>query len=143
VLKLFGHENVTTTSELQKIGRQLFGSKFLGVFEQDCLPLSSMKNKYAIINVDKKRNSRGNLNRGSHWVAIANKSGKLLIFDSFGRQTKKLLQHLYKQMKKNKIGYKDTEYDAEQHWIQQNCGQLAVSWLVYFDKYGPEKAKLI
>ena len=141
---MFGHEGITNTSELQRIGMKLFGSKFLGVFSQDCLPLSSMKNKYAVINVDKKRDSRNNLNRGSHWVAIGGYGdGKLMVYDSFGRPTKKLLQHLYKQMKKNKIGYKDTEYDAEQHWIQQNCGQLAVSWLVYFDKYGPEKAKWI
>ena len=141
---MFGHENVTNTSELQKIGMKLFGSKFLGVFSQDCLPLSSMKNgRYAIINVDKKRDLRGNLNRGSHWVAISSYGdSKLMVYDSFGRPTKKLLQNLYKKMKKSNIGYKDTEYDQEQ-WLVAHCGQLAVSWLVYFDKYGPEKAKWI
>ena len=95
-----------------------------------------MKNKYAIVNVDKKRNSRGKLNKGTHWVAIAGYGdSKLMVYDSFGRPTKKLLQHLYKQMKKNRIGYKDTEYDAEQHWIQQNCGQVSIAWLVFFVKY--------
>ena len=123
----------------------MFGSKFLGIFAQDCLPLSSMKNgRYAIINVDKKRNSSGNLNKGSHWVAVSSYGdGKLMVYDSFGRPTKKLLQHLYKQMKKNKIGYKDTEYDAEQHWIQQNCGQLSMAFLQYYDTYGAAKAKWI
>ena len=121
----------------------MFPQKFLGVFSQDCLPLSSMKNKYSIINTDKKINSRGELNKGTHWVAVSSYGdGKLMVYDSFGRPTKKLLQHLYKKMKKNRIGYKDTEYDQEQ-WLVAHCGQLAVSWLVFFDKYGPERAKLI
>jgi len=102
-----------------------------------------MKNKYAIVNVDKKRNSSGNLNKGTHWVAIcSDKSGKLLIFDSFGRQTKKLLQHLYKKMKKSNIKYNDTEYDVDQYLLA-HCGQLCVAFLKFYDMYGADKAKYI
>ena len=142
---MFGHEGMTTSSELQQIGRQLFGNKFIGVYAQNCLPMDYMKqNKYAIINTDKKRDSRGRLNKGTHWVSIASdNNGKILIFDSFGRPTSKLLKHLYNQMKKNNIKYQDTEYDQEQHWIQENCGQLCMTWLKYFDMYGLEKAKWI
>lgn len=142
---MFGHEGITTSSELQQIGNHLFGSKFLGVYPQNCLPMDYMKqNKYAIINTDKKRDSRGRLNPGTHWVSIAGyDNGKIMIFDSFGRPTSKLLKHLYSQIKKNNLKYKDTEYDAEQHWIQENCGQLCMTWLVFFDKYGADKAKFI
>ena len=102
-----------------------------------------MKNKYSIINTDKKINSRGELNKGTHWVAVcSDKSGKLLIFDSFGRPTKKLLQHLYKKMKKSNINYKDTEYDIDQYLLA-HCGQLCMAFLQYYDTYGAAKAKWI
>lgn len=102
-----------------------------------------MKNKYAIVNVDKKRNSSGNLNKGTHWVAIcSDKSGKLLIFDSYARPTKRLLKDLYKKMKKSKTKYQDTEYDVDQ-WLIAHCGQLAMAFLQYYNTYGAAKAKWI
>ena len=68
ILPLFGHQGITTSSELQRIGSRLFGprlhtkkTRWLGVYAQNCLPLSKMKNAYAIVNTDKKRDSLGNL----------------------------------------------------------------------------------
>ncbi len=160
ILPLFGHEGITTSSELQRIGSRLFGSRlhsdcnrWLGVYAQNCLPLQHFQSgrRYAIVNTDNKRDSSGNLNKGTHWIAVASFKSKIetkvdnsvMIFDSFGRPTKKLLKHLYKSLKNDNIIFKDTEYDAEQKWITENCGQLCMTWLKFFDLYGPEKAKWI
>ena len=63
----FGHNKTTTTSELNSIGKELFGNKYLGTFAQDQLPskIYEAPSKYAIINVDTTGLP------GTHWVAIA------------------------------------------------------------------------
>ena len=140
----FGHNKTTTTSELNKIGKELFGSKYLGTFAQDALPpvIYSKISKYAIINVDTTGMS------GTHWIGIAGltasprsfdqrslTNGKIMVFDSFGRASKTLLPLLRQTI--------DTDSDAEQKQIQLSCGQFSMAWLVFFDRYGPKNAKLI
>ena len=141
----FGHNKTTTTGELNKIGKELFGSKYLGTFAQDRLPAVIYKkpSKYAIINVDTIGMP------GTHWVAIAGLSNsnerssrgkavnKIMVFDSFGRASKFLLPLL---REKSVI---DTDPDAEQKQIQSSCGQFSLAWLYFFEKYGAKNAELI
>ena len=136
MIKKFGHSRTTTNTELDKVGKQLFGAKYLGSFPQDDLPEKIYKkenNLYAIINVD----TRGM--PGSHWVAIAGlpNSIRILVFDSFGRASKTLLPTL---RQKNVI---DTDNDAEQREVQLSCGQFSLSWLLFLEQYGFKNAALI
>ena len=131
----FGHNKTTTTSELNSIGKELFGNKYLGTFAQDQLPskIYEAPSKYAIINVDTTGLP------GTHWVAIAGlpNSKKIMVFDSFGRASKTLLPLL------RQGSVIDTDSDAEQKQIQLSCGQFSMAWLYFFEKYGPKNAELI
>lgn len=134
MVKKFGHDGTTMTSELNKIGYSLFGRRFLGAFAQDQLPdeIYDGTSKFALVNTD---TSDG---RGEHWVGVAGIPGskKVMIFDSFGRATKTLLPLL-------RGGTIDTEYDHEQKKIQDSCGQFSMAWLKFFEGYGARRAKNI
>lgn len=138
-VRKFGHEKTTSTMELNLIGKRLLGNKFLGSFSQDKLPkkIYTKPSYYAILNVDTSGMP------GSHWVAIAGlaNSKKIMVFDSFGRMTKKLLPLVYKSAKKG--GLIDTGYDKEQKMLQDSCGQFSITWLRFFDKYGSKNARKI
>lgn len=136
MVKLFGHEKVTNSGELHDMGRTLFGKKFVGVFPQDKVPSNiakGVKQKYFILNLDKSDEP------GSHWVGVLTipNSTRLLIFDSFGRSSKKILPFL------RTIKSIDTDSDAEQKILQDSCGQFTMAWLKFADEYGWENAKLI
>ncbi len=136
MLVKFGHSGSTRTDELTKIGKGLFGGRYLGTFAQDKLPDSMYNVKqenYALINVDTTGMP------GTHWVAVSGlpDTEKILVFDSFGRASKSLLPTLRGG---NVI---DTEYDKEQKRIQDSCGQYAMAWLIFRDKYGAKNAQKI
>lgn len=141
-----GHDNTTNTSELMGYGKTYFGKRFLGVFPQDKLPNKIYKKNntdYAIVNVDTKcipGSDPCDPMPGTHWVAVAGlpNQDRVMIFDSFGRDTKQLLPLLYKQGKTL-----DTGHDAEQKKMQDSCGQFSLAWLVLIDQYGHETAQLI
>lgn len=137
MIKLFGHDGMTMTTELTKIGKKLFKSKYLGTFPQDKLPekIYTKPTFYAIINVDTQGMP------GSHWTAIAGfrNSDKILVFDSFGRAAKTLLPTL----KHGSGQVVNTDLDAEQKIIQESCGQFSMAWLLFVEKYGLKNAKLI
>jgi len=135
MLLKFKHNTTTTTNELNRIGKELFGKKYLGTFAQDKLPIVIYKlpSLFAIINVDTMGQP------GSHWVAVAGleNSNKIMVFDSFGRSSKKLLPLLRQQQ------VIDTDPDVEQRQSQLSCGQFAMAWLYFFAKYGAANAKKI
>ncbi len=137
IVNLMGDKS-TGNKQLDMWGKKLFGDKYLGTFPQDKLPqkLMDKKSYFSIINVDTTGLP------GTHWVAVAGlpNSNKIMVYDSFGRATKKLLPVIAKQAKKKII---DTDYDAEQKKIQKSCGQYSLAWLMFFDKHGAKNAKLI
>jgi len=128
------HGNMeTNTSELTKIGKKMFGGRFRGVYSSDRIPI--MKNKqYAIINLDD--STQG----GSHWVSLIKEGNKSLVYDSFGRKTYKILPELVQSG--NGIVL-ETENDAEQHHVEENCGQRSLAALKVYDKYGWKGLKYI
>jgi hypothetical protein len=64
--------DTTTESQLNHVGKALFGKKFGGVFASNEKP----RGRYAIVNTK----SRGT--GGEHWLALT----PGLVYDSFGRQ---------------------------------------------------------
>ena len=113
--RLIGHKHTTYDSELRKIGKKLFGTKFKGVFPSDALPV--LRNgQCAIMNVD------GSKEPGSHWMSLHKHNGKLYGYDSFGRNMNKLVS------KFDRVIINDTK-DKEQGDSESNCGQRCVAWI--------------
>jgi hypothetical protein len=113
----------TYNTDLNRVCKHLWGSKFKGVLSSDNdIP----KTGYCIVNTDP------SYLPGKHWIAICNG----LVYDSFGRKTKKLVPNM-------KGSYTDTEYDAEQKESESNCGSRCCAWIHVYDTLGRDAARLI
>lgn len=123
----------TYSDELLRTGLMYLGRKFKGVFPSDKIPRLTSLQPYAIINLDNSKQP------GSHWVGVAydSQSDNVIVYDSFGRHTRKILPSI-----SGVYGGKvvDTESDQEQRLKEDNCGQRALAWLILFDKLGPDTA---
>ena len=104
---------VTYASTLEELCNYLFGDIFVGVFARDEIP---PKGGYALINLDTHDMP------GSHWVARAGD----LVYDSFGRNVE--------------MGTRQTENDAEQGELENDCGQRCVAFLCVYHEFGPDVA---
>ena len=134
--------NSTFNTDLDKIARKHLGNKFHGVYSSDKIPKLNELKPYAIINLDNSKQP------GSHWVGLAfdrkmNGGKDLVVYDSFGRKTKKILPDAYKKFNGSGHTIKDTDYDAEQKKSEKNCGQRSLAFLVYYNKHGKDKALII
>jgi hypothetical protein len=114
--------------------KKIVGSKFHGVYPSDKIPKLTNNKPYAIINLD---TSTG---PGSHWVAIAKSGANIIVYDSFGRKSRKILSSVFKSG--NGL-VKDTDYDAEQSQSELSCGQRSCAWLVMVNSFGSKLALLI
>jgi hypothetical protein len=125
--------NSTYSSTLENIGDKLLFYKFRGVYASDKIPQLNDIKPYCILNLDKSNEP------GSHWIALAKKKDKneCLVYDSFGRNYKKIISPL--GFSGNGRIY-NTDKDAEQKISEQNCGARCLAFLVFFDKYGWNKA---
>lgn len=127
--------NRTTYSDhLHKSAARMLGHRFHGVYPSDEIPRLSVKQPYAILNVDK------SYQPGSHWVAVAKTPAGVLVYDSYGRKTSKLIPSLSKSG--NGV-VMDTEYDAEQTEEETNCGARVLAWLLVHDVWGSGVSRLI
>jgi hypothetical protein len=124
--------NITYSNQLNKIGVQLFGRKFLGVYSSDDSPMLK-NNQSMIINVDKKNQ------KGSHWLAVIKHNNIIYVYDSFGRHTKNLIPHFFKKYKK----VIDTEYDAEQKDHENDCGLRSLTSLAVYYNHGIKYFKML
>ena len=120
--------------QLDKIGKQLLGKKYIGTYAQDELPSRS---GYMIVNVDtsKKINTPD-----AHWVAIYQTPKTLYIYDSYGRLTKNVLKIISKTTTKKIV---DSKHDPEQYGHTNICGHLAMSFLCVAHDLGIRKALTI
>lgn len=133
VKQQIGHGGTTMGSELEKVGKYYLGDDFRGVYSQDMVPNDMKHGQYAVVNVD--TSDKG----GSHWVAVKkNKNKHVLIYDSFGRKSKKLLPILYRQ-----FDVTDADYDREQAYREDNCGQRCVSFILVDYCLGEKYSMLI
>ena len=139
VEKMIGKKS-TLSTELELAGKKLLGVKFKGVYPSDKIPKLNNLACYCIVNVDKSNEM------GSHWMAIVkdvnNKSSEhgCILYDSFGRKNTKIIPSLRFSGNGRVL---DTDRDAEQNKNEDNCGQRSLSWLVFYDTFGKDKAMLI
>lgn len=111
---------------LEKYGDKYLGPKFMGVFARDQIP--QLRGGQCCI-VNNQTQAQG----GEHWLGLAMmRSGKLLLYDSFGR--KNFL----------KLGNSvDTEHDYEQNESEENCGNRCLAFCSVFLKLGDRAASCI
>ena len=121
-------------NDLLGISKKMLGIKFKGVFASDKIPILNDLQPYAILNLDSSKQP------GSHWIAIAKTNNETMIYDSFGRQTSKIIKNLIFSGNGRII---ESDRDIEQKIIETDCGARSLAWLIFFDKFGVEKAKLI
>ena len=118
--------NTTGEDELKAVWESLFGDLFRGVFAADELtvPRMLLKSQCCVVNLDERESS------GSHWIALAQDGGDLLVYDSFGRSvvTGDVIH---------------TESDPEQTMSEMNCGQRCLAWLCVFQQFGGAAALLV
>jgi hypothetical protein len=133
VLPLIGNET-TYSTDLERAGVKLLGSKFRGVFPSDKIPPLNDLKSYAVLNLDSSNQA------GSHWIAVAHDNGKTYVYDSFGRKAVKIIPSLFHSGNGRII---NTDPDAEQKIKETNCGARCITWLLFFDRYGAKKALLI
>ena len=133
--KLVGTKT-TYLTQLDKVGRKLFGTKFRGVYPSDRIPKLTDSTPYAILNLDKESGI------GTHWISVCKIPGKneTMIYDSFGRHHKKIISTLNLSGNGKII---NTKLDAEQRLFATDCGSRSICWIMLFDKHGPDVAKLI
>tara|TARA_R110002126_G_scaffold215359_1_gene361505 strand:+ start:42 stop:512 length:471 start_codon:yes stop_codon:yes gene_type:complete len=129
-------DGTTYSTDLLKVCRRFLGVKFKGVFPSDKIPKLNDLSPYAILNLDNSNQS------GSHWIAVAKipNHNSIMCYDSFGRRNIKIIPSLQYSGNGRII---DTDRDSEQKITQLNCGERSISFLILFDKFGADLAKLI
>ena len=120
--------------QLNTLGKQYIGKKYIGTFAQDKLPTTS---GYMIVNVDTSKNINTNK---CHWVAIYQTAKTLYVYDSFGRSTSFILPIIFKRNKKKIV---ESKLDPEQYGDTELCGHLALSFLCVANDLGIRKALTI
>lgn len=137
--KILGN-GMTTDAQLNKVGKKLFGSRWIGVFSSDVKPTVLMPKtsptglSMGIINVD------GKYLPGSHWLGIIYDGSKWYIYDSFNRRSKKLIPKFIKMLGYN---YVDTNSKADQKNSEDNCGSRVMAFLLFVKRYGIHRAHVV
>ena len=124
----------TYLGQLDRAGKDIFGSRFHGVYPSDKIPKLTDKKPYAILNLDRSDEP------GSHWIALAKVGNNSIVYDSFGRHHTKIIPSLLYSGNGKLIS---TDDDQEQHILATDCGARSISWLEFLDKYGAENSLLI
>ena len=124
VVKLIGHDGTTHNVELNRVGKNLIGNFFIGVFASDAYPKFDGRESYCIVNL-----SKTNTN-GTHWVARMCKRNTILWCDSFARKISSLIPTSRGE---------DTSLVAssmDQEVEQMDCGQRCLATLCVGFKFG-------
>lgn len=116
---------VTNNIQLHKLSKQLFKTRFKGVYPFDKIP-KLKQNQSCIFNLDK------HTEPGSHWCALYKSPTNYLVYDSFSRKVLKGKKYLNSDLS-----------DKEQKVSEDNCGQRCIAWLMILYKHGYAKALLI
>jgi len=124
----------TYLQQLDIAGKQMFGSKFHGVYPSDRIPKLTDSRPYSILNLDKSTEP------GSHWISIAKVGDHTIVYDSFGRHHTKIIKSLSHSGNGKLIS---TDDDQEQPILSTDCGARSLSWLEFLDKHGAENSLLI
>ena len=115
-----GH-HALTDQEIDFYCGTAFQRKWRGCYAQDEKFL--IKPGYYIINNDVSTGP------GEHWVGLVITPKTAYIYDSFARDSKKLLKHLTKRLSGKNIIKNVDRTDKEQKINQVICGHLSIAWL--------------
>lgn len=124
----------TYLTQLNKIGKQILGIKFKGVYPSDKIPKLNNLSPYCILNLDKSTQP------GSHWISLVKYGDNCIVYDSFGRNHAQIIPNLRFSGNGRVI---NTEDDAEQNKNDENCGALSLSFIIFYNLYGPSNSLLI
>jgi hypothetical protein len=124
--------------QIDAVGRREFGQRWGGVSDQS--GWRPHKNRFYVVNT-----ARTPTSPGVHWVAIyVSPAGTSTIYDSFGRDPRKLMWTAVRAAKKgggHAVGTDPT--DAEQRGASQVCGVLSLAWLLTVRDLGVRAARLV
>ena len=140
---LIGTKGETSNFQLDELGEQLFGDKWLDCFSADQCHKQLLQPTgiyYSILNQD---TSNGH---GFHWLGIYKEDKHVYIFDSFERHSYKLVDPLVKFLKERQENVEDGDLilgKFKQHDSEDNCGQRSMAWLWLVKKYGINTARLL
>lgn len=123
----------TRTEQLNQIASSYLGKKYHGTYASDQIPNLSNSTPYSIVNLDSSDEP------GSHWISLAFNDGTVYVYDSFGRSYTEIIPEI--NQKYNFVV--DSDLDAEQHVMEENCGQRCIAWLMVFDRFGKDVALTI
>ena len=124
----------TTAGELDTAAVKLGISRFRGTWPADKCPKLSVSSS-CILNTDTSGMA------GTHWVALYTTPSRILAYDSFGRRVKGLAPSFKRLSLRRQLV--DTEYDAEQRFIEENCGQRCLAWILTAQQKGAAAALAI
>ena len=122
------------TSEIDLIGKSVFGTKYRGCHAQD--EKFELKSGYYVINNDLAKGP------GEHWVGLYLTAKTAYFYDSFARDANKLVSVLVKRLKTRRIVNSDRK-DSEQKGLEIICGHLSLAWLTVIKELGIRAAMKI
>lgn len=109
--------------------------KILGVVPYDLAKINNMKkNESYIINTDSSKQG------GQHWTSFFSHDNKIYFYDTYARTITETIPELKKKIQKPVI---NINKEPDQKGITTNCGQLSLTFLYVFYKYGFDVAKRI
>ena len=132
------YDNETkTNTDLIQIGKVIFEPLGNNVIRNADYDFDKMDGEYSIINTDN--------GQGIHWLAVYQEHDKVYVFDTFGRDIKKLMPEFHARGKAQ--GYTivkaNKHYDHEQKATQNDCGLRSLAWLILAKSKGVRFARLI
>ena len=135
--ELFGTNRQTDSEQINNIGLKLFGNEWGGCLPEDSKIKFNSDKSYYVFNNDKSDQP------GRHWIAVYvhHPSKTVYIFDTFNRQSSKILPNVAIDIRKNHFKVRKGEDDIVQTDEQENCGQRSLSWLCLVKKYGIDVVK--
>eukprot|EP01043_Picozoa_sp_COSAG02_P018344 COSAG02_NODE_856_length_16468_cov_131.787831_3_plen_141_part_00 len=114
--RLLGTER-TFSSQLDRVGRQMYGSRWGGVHARDTLPAVARTGRRGmIVNTDLSTGS------GVHWIAVLDEDGQRAMSDPLGKVGREQRRQL------NAIEQPVwSEDDPEQHKSEDTCGPRSLA----------------
>lgn len=124
-------DKTTYLSQLLGAGKKIFGVKFKGVFPSDKIPKLNDLSPYCVLNLDHSGEP------GSHWIALAKMGDDTLVYDSFGRNYKRIIPNLDYSQNGTIV---NTDADVEQGILETDCGARCLAFLMVVDRHGKDVA---
>ena len=135
LIRKLGREPLSDTT-INKVGQEMFNMKWGGVGSQS-MTIPKIKDRYYVVNT-----AHNDKSPGYHWTGLyISKTGKPYIYDSFARNTNKLMFVLEKKLKGKGIGVNTN--GAEQKSNSSICGDLSLAWLNVVHNLGIREASKI